>query len=483
MNLSPHASPCSRARHLGRSALAAVAILVVGTRATRAQATPTAAASDSLPTVLTLGAAARVAAARGVGAELAALRADGAAARAAQARAGLLPTVGAVMSDGQRTYNTASFGLPFPGFNPNGQVIGPVRTTDVRGRVEATLFAPALRGRYRAATAAATTADAEARAAAEASATVGAMAYLRLLRADAQVQARAADSTLAAELLDIARRQLDAGTGIGLDVTRAQAQAATVRTQLIAARSERDRARLALQRTLALPLDGHITLGDSLTTLAASPMDFGNTGIVPPGTANAPITEGPVLPRMLAAAMAARPDLRAAEEAVQAARRAMAATRAEALPRLAVFGDDGYTSNGYAHLLNTYSYGIALSVPVWEGGRRESRLDEQSAALREAELRLRDLRSQVEADVATALLEYAAAAEQLDASGERLQLAEQEVAQARERFRAGVAGNADVIAAQLALNAARGQHIDVESALVAARVNLARAEGRVTQLP
>jgi len=122
-------------------------------------------------------------------------------------------------------------------------------------------------------------------------------------------------------------------------------------------------------------------------------------------------------------------------------------------------------------------------VPVWEGGRRAGRLGEQDAALREAEARARDLAQQVEAEVATALLDLVSAQEQLDASRDRLRLAEQEVAQARERFRAGVSGNADVIAAQLALDAARSQHIDVQGAVVGARVNLARAEGRVTQLP
>jgi outer membrane protein TolC len=57
------------------------------------------------------------------------------------------------------------------------------------------------------------------------------------------------------------------------------------------------------------------------------------------------------------------------------------------------------------------------------------------------------------------------------------------VAQARDRFRAGVAGNADVITASLSLNAARTAHVDALAAYHAARVALARAEGAVTELP
>ena len=68
------------------------------------------------------------------------------------------------------------------------------------------------------------------------------------------------------------------------------------------------------------------------------------------------------------------------------------------------------------------------------------------------EMRERDLRIQVEADVRIALLDLASSAKRSAAARERLQLAEQEVSQARERFQAGVAGNADVITASLTLN-------------------------------
>jgi hypothetical protein len=58
-------------------------------------------------------------------------------------------------------------------------------------------------------------------------------AYLAVLRADAVYNARFADSTLAASLLSIAQDQLRAGTGVGLDVTRARSQLTGARTQLI----------------------------------------------------------------------------------------------------------------------------------------------------------------------------------------------------------------------------------------------------------
>ena len=82
-----------------------------------------------------------------------------------------------------------------------------------------------------------------------------------------------------------------------------------------------------------------------------------------------------------------------------------------------------------------------------------------------------------------ALIELSASREQIDAARERLSLGEQELAQARERFRAGVAGNADVITAQLNLTQARSQFVDALAAERMARVSLARSQGRVTELP
>jgi outer membrane protein TolC len=75
-----------------------------------------------------------------------------------------------------------------------------------------------------------------------------------------------------------------------------------------------------------------------------------------------------------------------------------------------------------------------VSVPVFEGGRRSSRIAEQSAIERELEVRERDLRSQVTVEVRGALLDIASAREQVEAAREQVRFAQQEVSQARERF-------------------------------------------------
>lgn len=434
-------------------------------------ARPLAAQTADTTTVLTLGGAARLAARQSAPAESARLRADEAEARARQARSALLPQLAADVGESQRTVNSATFGLSFPPppgqepfLDPNGQIIGPINLLDARARLSTNVFNPAAFARFNAARTAASAANVEATAQAEGAATIAASAYLRVLRAEGVLQAREADSTLAAELVTIAQQQLRAGTGVGLDVTRAQAQLAGTRAQLIAARNELDRAQLDLRRVLNLPLDARIVFTDSLSAAVAAPSPADEAAIVQD-------------------AIRRRPDVRAAQRQVDAARQAVGAARAERLPSIGAFADDGYIGKKANNLLNTYDWGVQVSVPLFTGGRIAARVAEQQAVASEAEVRLRDLRQQAAVEARGALLDLRAAAEAVEAVRERLRLAEQEVAQARARFRAGVAGNADVATASLGLNVARTALVDALTALQSAQVALARARGTVTELP
>src|SRR5205085_1088233 len=144
-----------------------------------------------------------------------------------------LPNLNADVLQAGRSFNTATFGLPLPGFDPNGEVIGPVNTIDFRGHVGQTIFDQGARARLNAAKSGVAVSTAEAAAAAEQAAAVASAAYVRAARAEAHVHSRIADSTLSAELLGIARDVVEAGVGIALDVTRAQSQLAASRANLI----------------------------------------------------------------------------------------------------------------------------------------------------------------------------------------------------------------------------------------------------------
>lgn len=413
---------------------------------------------------LSIGDAARMAARNSAPAQTAQIRVEEAQARQRQSRAGMLPSIDASASQFTRTLNTASFGFSLPGLNPNGQIIGPFHVLDARAALRAPLFDFGAFARYRAAGAAVKASAADATVASEKAGSAAAIAYVQALRAQGDFLARSEDSVLAADLLTVAKAQLDAGTGILLDVTRAQAQLASARAGLISSRAARDRSMIALVRALNLPSGTHVALTDSLGTL---------------DTNSVPVNEAAATQR----ALQNRPDLRAAEARIAAAQQSVSAIRAERLPTLSVVGDDGVNGLSVHHMLNTYQYGLEVSVPILDGLRRSGRVQEQRGVVRETQIQRQDLEEDARADVRTAILDVRAAAEQVDATQEQLRLADQEVSQARERFRAGVAGNADVITALLQLTTARTALIDAQTNFQTARIALARAQGIVTTLP
>ena len=432
------------------------------------------AASAQQPTIpdrtirLSLGEAVRLAAKQNASVEGARTRVEAAQARVTQRRSDLLPTVSAALVERGSTTNSATFPIEFPTapgqptlFDRNGSILGPVNVFDARARVSQNLFDPAGHRRVESARTGVAAANADVANVADLAATSAANAYLAVLRADAVYTARVADSTLAAELLGIAQDQLRAGTGIALDVTRARSQLTGARSQLIVARNERARTRVDLARALGMPLV-RIELSDSLASL--------------------PATGGLSEAAALDAAAHNRKDLQSLDFQAKGARQQAASIRGERLPTIGIFADQGLSQRNGRSYLPTYDWGIQLSLPIFDGFRREGRVAEQVSVARDLEIRARDLRAQVEADVRTATLNLRSSQELVAAARERLSLAEQEVAQARERFQAGVSGNADVITASITLNGARTQLVDALTSYHASRVALARAQGSIATL-
>ncbi len=396
---------------------------------------------------------------------LATLRTDEADARVRQARAALLPSLSASGAWLNRTFNSKSLGIEFPDLPTTPptpavpELVGPFNNYDARFNVTQTLFDWSSVRRVRAAGAQADGSRAERGVTVEASVLAAAIAYVRAVRAQAVVAARQADSGLAAELVGLAEAQRAAGVSPAIDVTRAQAQLATARGLLLVAKNQLDRGRIDVTRALGLD--------------PATPLAFSDSLAPSLGAADVPAQRD----SGLAAALANRPELRAELARAAAARQTGSAIRAERLPRLELAGDYGVNGKTPSKAIATRDLALQVSVPILDGFRREARLDEQDAVVRESQVREADLRRQIAAEVDAALLDLGSAQAQQLVAREQLRLAESELSQARERFKAGVAGNIDVITAQAGLIRARDTEIDARFAAATARISLARAAG------
>jgi outer membrane protein TolC len=309
-----------------------------------------------------------------------------------------------------------------------------------------------------------TAANADRNTAIETAAQNVALAYARAARAQAVVDARHADSALASELVTLAVAQQQAGVSASIDVTRAKTQLADAAGRLVVAANQLDRAKIDLARALGLDPSTPLALTDTLSP------DLGAANV--PADRNAAV----------AAAVAGRPDLMAEEARGAAARQAANAISAERLPRLDLEADYGFSGLRAPDATGTRQIAVEVTLPILDGFRREGRKAEQDAVVRESDVRVRDLRQQVAADVAGALLDLRSAGAQQQIASERLQLANQEVSEARQRFKAGVAGNIEVINAQASLLRARDADIDARFAAVTARIALARSVGSARTL-
>jgi len=177
-------------------------------------------AGRSLPaqSALSLGDAARLAAKQSGGVDVARQRVSQAEARVTQRRGALFPDLAAGLAQSERNINSATFGFAFtnpvtgkPLLRPDGEIIGPVPIVDMRYRLQQPLLDLGNVAKWRAAQSSVLAASADVQAQADLAAATAAAVYVRAARADAQLASRRADSALAADLLRIARDQLQAG--------------------------------------------------------------------------------------------------------------------------------------------------------------------------------------------------------------------------------------------------------------------------------
>jgi outer membrane protein TolC len=125
-----------------------------------------------------------------------------------------------------------------------------------------------------------------------------------------------------------------------------------------------------------------------------------------------------------------------------------------------------------------YTYTASLDFPIFTGGRIEAQKTQAELAIRQLKQREQDLRNRVALEVKTAAAQLEAARNEIDVANLGVQLAKQEVEQARDRFQAGVANNIEVITAQDELARANDNQISAYYRYNQARADLAHATGR-----
>ncbi|MGH9904033.1 MAG: TolC family protein [Pyrinomonadaceae bacterium] len=224
------------------------------------------------------------------------------------------------------------------------------------------------------------------------------------------------------------------------------------------AQTTAETARLNIQRVVGLPLGTPLTLADSLR-FREEPL---------PATENA-----------VAQASQNRREVLVAEEQIKVNKLARQAIQSEYLPYVEFVGDYGVSGITPGNSdFPTRRAAIQLNVPLFNGGLTRGRLAVATSRQQQAELELENVRGQVEEDVRLALASLKTTAAQVRAADESVALAQRELEMARDRFKAGVGDNLEVITAQTSLANARDAQVSALAQYNAARLNLAAALGR-----
>ena len=385
---------------------------------------------------------------------------------AAQAQANtslgaLLPNVGGYLNGRNQTVNLAAFGLPadrLAGLGLTRSVTEPFAVYDARATLVQNIFSLSLIQRWRAAKSGVDIANFEAEVTKrDVMATVG-LLYIEALRADEAVKAREADIDLAQQLFKLARDRKAAGVATGLDVTREEVQLENDRQRLLVAQNERESARLNLIRALAIDFEVRLVLTDELR-------------FVP--------EQAQSREQVLRIAREQRLELRAQENRQKLAALSLSSVTSERIPTLSLAGDYGWIGVKPEDALATHSIGLTFSIPIFDGGQRESRISESRSRVRQESIRMKDVSDQVNLEVRNALLTLESSQQQVAVAQKGIDLAAKELTFARDRFAAGLTTNIEVTNAQTSMARARDNLIEALFRFNASRINLARAKGEI----
>ena len=368
----------------------------------------------------------------------------------------LLPTITAGANITVEQVNLAAYGLKFPGI---ASVVGPFQVVDFRAYLTQNLVNLQALNNYVAGKhnfeAAKLTAD-DARDMVVL--TVG-NAYL-LCNADAaRITAVAAQLASSKVSLDQATAAHEAGTSPRLDVLRAQVDYQTQQQNLISTNNQLAKDKIALARAIGLPLDQQFTISDQ----------------APYASLDTPEAEA-----AFQQALKQRKDLQADAQRVEAAKASQKAAFDEQLPVLNVTGDYGDLGTTLGHSHGTFTATGQISAPILQIAK--TRGDEQVAAAQrdQVEAKLADDIQQVNADVRDSILDIQTAAKLVQAAKSNVDLANEALSEAQERFRTGVADNLPVSQALATDQQANDQYIAALYQHNVAKLGLARALGVAT---
>jgi outer membrane protein TolC len=369
-----------------------------------------------------------------------------------RALAALLPSVSAGFTETSEQISLASYGFKFPGVPA---INGPFGFQDLRANADTKVFDLSLKRNLKAMAERAHAAALSEQDARDLVVEAVASGYFTILAGTARAEALNVDVSVAEMLYQIARDRHAAGVTPAIDELRAKVEWQTQQQRLLGQQNEVAKDKLALARVIGLAAGQEFRLTDQ------APF--------------APL-EGLSADDLLRKALASRADYQSAQSQVRAAELTRQAADAARYPSLSFSGGYGDIGPTLASSHGTYSAIGSVKLYLFDG-RIRAEQEATSVEIKERREELENLKGRIDYEVRSALLDLKTASDQMAVARDRLDLATQTLDQARDRFRAGVTGNIEVVEAQEAVSTATQSLISSEYAHNLGKAALARAVG------
>ena len=301
----------------------------------------------------------------------------------------------------------------------------------------------------------------------------GSQAEADSTRSDIRLSVQSAFYALAAaqDLLGVAERNLqrmeghlalaqarhDAGAVPLADVLRVQAEVATAQLQLINVRSRVRTATGQLNTAMGRPAE---------TPLVLAPPASDAT---PSATVD--------LDTAVRQAIANRPELKAGQLRIEAARSGVDGARASRAPKVRADGSYGVNDTAFLPDTKEWQVGLSIDLPVFDAGSRAHRIARSKAELAREQAVYENRVLQVRQEVWAAAAEFERARDSIAANETSVRASGESLRVIRERYQSGAALITDLLDTQTALASAEASLAQARWSFLAARAAYDRAVG------
>jgi outer membrane protein TolC len=287
-----------------------------------------------------------------------------------------------------------------------------------------------------------------------------AIAYLRAIADQAEVDNAKALVAEAQLLLDHVHAAHAAGTAANLDELRARVQLEAQQQALIAAENQQAKDLILLQREIGIDPGQEIALTD--------PAPYSDLAEQTPE-------------EVRALAYRSRQDYQNLENQAVAYKSLHAVYRSERLPTLSFYSFYGTSTVNGAGTHGDFVAAGTLNFPIFREARLRGDEDASKAQTAATNAQLADLRNHIDEQVRSALLDVSANKQLVDAARSNVDLATRALSDETDRVNAGVDDNLPLVTAQASLATAESNLVESLYQYNVSKLLLARAAGVLEQ--